>query len=182
MTTPVNNTIAAAALAAGQRLFAMSGGARYDQARRTQHGEGRPTPWYFDCSSFVWAAYKAVGAQAVFGRSTYPATGAMLDYWNSSGWTTVQKVLTWQGTSGVADRLVLLARPGDLLFRRSGGDGHIAMVVSTQPGRIRTIEARGRSVSPQTGEFDKSAASVASSFNYLLRPTLAGAQGIGGGK
>ena len=49
-------------------------------------------------------------------------------------------------------------------------------------GRIRTIEARGKSVSPQAGEFDKSATSVASSFNYLLRPALAGAQGIGGGK
>lgn len=182
MTGPVNSTIAAAALAAGQSLFQQSGGPRYDQARRTQHGAGKPTPWYFDCSSFVWASYKAVGAQGVFGRASYPDTAAMLGYWNSSGWTTMQKILTWEGTSGVADRLVLLARPGDILFRRSGGNGHIAMVVTTSPGRIRTIEARGKSVSPQAGEFDKSAASVASSFNYLLRPTLAGAQGIGGGK
>jgi hypothetical protein len=182
MTTPVNNTIASNALMAAQQLFAQSGGPRYDQGRRTQHGAGKPTPWYWDCSSFIWKAFQTIGAQGIFGKSTYPTTATMLDFWNSSGWTTVQKVLTWQSTSGVADRLTLLAKPGDLLFRRSGGNGHIAMVVSVSPGRIRTIEARGKSVSPQAGEFDKSATSVASSFNYLLRPALAGAQGIGGGK
>lgn len=184
MTTPVNNTIKSASLQAAFQLVQQGGGPRYSQDRRTQHGTGRPTPWYFDCSSFIWKAYQTIGAQAVFGRASYPNTGSMLDYWNSSGWTTMQRLLTWSGPDGVADRLMLLAEPGDLLFERKGGSGHISMVVNVdRPGRrIYTIAARSGSSSPQVGTAYESASYCAGKYNYLLRPTLAGAQGIGGGK
>ena len=184
MTTPVNNTIKSASLQAASQLVQQGGGPRYSQDRRTQHGTGRPTPWYFDCSSFIWKAYQLIGAQGVFGRASYPNTGSMLDYWNSSGWTTMQRLLTWSVPDGVADRLMLLAEPGDLLFERKGGSGHISMVVNVdRPGRrIYTIAARSGSSSPQVGQAYESASYCAGKYNYLLRPTLAGAQGIGGGK
>ena len=184
MTTPVNNTIKSASLQAASQLVQQGGGPRYSQDRRTQHGTGRPTPWYFDCSSFIWKAYQLIGAQGVFGRASYPNTGSMLDYWNSSGWTTMQRLLTWSVPDGVADRLMLLAEPGDLLFERKGGSGHISMVVNVdRPGRrIYTIAARSGSSSPEVGQAYESASYCAGKYNYLLRPTLAGAQGIGGGK
>lgn len=184
MTTPVNNTIKSASIQAAAQLVAQGGGPRYSQDRRTQHGTGKPTPWYFDCSSFIWKAYQTIGAQGVFGKASYPATGAMLDFWNSSGWTTMQRLLMWSSPDGVADRLLLLAEPGDLLFERKGGSGHISMVVSVDRAgrRISTLAARSSSSSPQVGQAFESVSYCAGKYNYLLRPTLAGAQGIGGGK
>lgn len=180
MVTPVNGSIALLALQQMVIAVQQGGTPRYSRdANRIKHGPNYPTPWIFDCSSFVWYGYQKIGAQSVFGSARYPATAAMLSFWQSTNWATAAKVLEWSGSStAVLQGLKTLPRPGDFLFK----NGHIAVIMEVGATGFTTIAARSSSSSPQVGIGNESFAYCARTYNYILRPTLAGANSVAGGR
>lgn len=174
MVGPVNNSLAVAAMQVA-RSIAKSGVHQYSQPRRLSHG-GATSPWYFDCSSFVWYAYSKVGGTAVFGSARYPATAGMLGYWVGSQWRTVQRVLSGKANM-TPSQVANAAKPGDLLFE---APGHIAIVIGAQSGGLLTVAARSSSSSPQVGEKVESYSYIQGKYDILLRPALVGSQSVVG--
>lgn len=176
MGAPVNDDIRIKALFAANALVEQGrqqfGGMKYSQAQRTK------IPEYADCSSFVWKAYQLIGAQGVFGRFGWPNTASMYSFWKATNWATVEQVLVWDQASAVtaAQRLPLVAQPGDLLFIQSDGQHHISIVNSVTPTSLEDIAARSSSSNPQVGKSSSSHTSITRQFRMLLRPRLSGAQ------
>lgn len=82
-----------------------SNGARYSQAERAKDGET-----VFDCSSYVWYAYKYAGLTIGGEKTTYP-----LDSRGEYSWLNSQGCLIYDRNAGDSLSSVLL-QPGDLLF------------------------------------------------------------------
>lgn len=182
MAGPLNDDIRAKALFAaiaevelGRQQF---GVVHYSQDQRTS------VPEYFDCSSLVWKAYQLIGAQSVFGPSAWPNTSAMLAYWESTNWATMQRVLSWNTLTGplIQGQIISAAQPGDLLFIRTADRGHIAFVQSVDKvgAKITHFAAHSPSSNPEVGSETSTSGSIAQQFRYLLRPQGVGSSTAGG--
>ena len=175
MTGPINQATALRALAVAQQTF--NGSSQYSQTQRTR------IPQYADCSSLVWYCFNQVGAGKIFGPGAWPSTQAMLSYWQSSKWATMQPVLQWNSSNrgSFINQLLAQARPGDLLFVYNGSAHHIAFVQQVSGNSITTFDAANSTANPQVGARTRSASSCVNFFNYLLRPVVAGSQSVGNG-
>ena len=149
----------------GAALLATSSG--YSGITRTgSNGCACPTPFlptfnvtlstpsvsgrYYDSSGLVWAAYDELGAGRVLANTdTAPSVNKVIEHQERTGWATMPVVvLGGRRTDDVRQQMRLNLEKGDVLVRRSGGRGHMAMFLewnldeADQVVGAKVVEAR----------------------------------------
>ena len=144
--------------------------------------QARTGPNSYDCSGLTCKAYEDVGALGVLSGGRITTVAGIVDHQISTGWTQSSQV-----PGGSVASLQQNLQPGDLMARSSGhsgsngGGNHILFFAGWTDGsknQFTSVEARGRSASPQVGTYTRSISKM-TGYNYIIRPNAAGSLSTG---
>lgn len=201
----VTQTGGAANMSSGQNLNLRSGAAGAALTIGTGSGySGVQTPQYQQCaqsvlalatpsvsgryyssSGLIWEAYAELGAGRLLANTDEPPTVAqVVQHQEQTGWATMP-IVAYGGarTDFVRKQATLNLQNGDILIRKSGGRGHMAIFSEWNRDEddnitgAKLIESR---VQVGAGVFDVDLDYICD-FNYMTRPLLSASQSLARG-